>query len=105
VSEHRREQVIDHDLAGNAQGVAGMDVGLQEVLHALGQGERHREFAAVVQYHDEERQLPARLPYGDAAPLAPVDLCHLTGSKGQGQEGIARADAPDVVLKCLTPPS
>jgi hypothetical protein len=84
-----------------------MDVGLTEVLNALGQGERHREFAVVVQYHDEERQLPALVPYGDAAPLAPVDLGRLAGSKGQGQEGLARArvDASEVVLMSLMPPT
>ena len=93
VSEHRRAQVIDHDLAGHAQGVEGIDVGGQEVLHALGQGEFHIELAAVGQHHDEERQAPARLPHGDAAPLPPVDLGHLAGGEGQGQEGLARARA------------
>jgi hypothetical protein len=54
VGEHRRAQVIDHHPPGDTQGVEGIDVGGEEVLHALGQGEFHIELAAVGQHHDEE---------------------------------------------------
>jgi hypothetical protein len=73
VGEHRRAQVIDHHPAGNTQRLEGIDVGGEEVLHALRQGEFHIELAAVGQHHDEERQAPAGVAHGDAAPLPPVE--------------------------------
>jgi hypothetical protein len=70
--QHPRAQIVDHPLAGHSQGVEGVDVRGQEVLHGLGQGELHIQPPAVGQDHDEKGQAAAGLAHGDGPPFAPL---------------------------------
>ena len=93
-------QIVDHHLVRHTQGVEGVDVRAEELLHGLRQGELDVQLPAVGQHHDEERQAPAGVADGDRAELAPVDLGHLAGGEGQGQKRLARAraDGAHVIL-------
>lgn len=100
VAPHRRAQIVDHHLRGHTQGVEGVDVRGQELLHGLRQRKFDVHLPAVGQHHDEEGEPPARVANGDGAPFPPVGLGEFSGGERERQEGRARArtDGAHIVL-------
>ena len=67
-SQHGAFQVIDHAASRDAaEEVEGVDVGVQEVLHGLGEGELDIHHAAVAEHHDEEAETASGVAHGDRA--------------------------------------
>jgi hypothetical protein len=88
VFEHRRLQIIDHDLRGySLKRLEGMLVTGKKMLHGLRDGELEVHEPAVTEDHHEEAQTPPSRADRDRAVLAPVDLCGFPGGEGEGQEG------------------
>ena len=96
-AQHRRLQVVDHDLLGHpvAEEGKGVLVAGEELLHALVERELHIQQAAVAEHHDEQRELAAGLAHGHRAVGAPVDLSTFAGGERQGQEGRCAARTHD----------
>ena len=86
--EHGTFEIIDHDFLGNRpEGLEGILMTGQEMLHGLGDGKLKVHHAAVAQDHDKETEPAAGITDGNGAIRAPVDLGALAWSKGQFEEG------------------
>src|SRR3982751_3404572 len=73
--EHRRLQIVDHELRGHTmEGLEGMLMTAEEMLHGLRDGEFQIHQTAVAEHHDEEAELAPRRTDLDRAIFAPIDL-------------------------------
>jgi hypothetical protein len=96
-AQHRRPEIVHHDLLGKAVAEEGKGVLMtgEELLHALVESELHIQQAAVAEHHHEQRELAAGLANGHRPVGAPVDLRTFTGGEGEGQKGRCAAWAHD----------
>ena len=100
--EHGAFEIINHDLLGNRpEGMEGILMTGQEMLHGLGDGELEIHHATVAEDHDKEAEPAAGITDGNGAVRAPVDLGALAGSKGEFEEGRSSpgADFAHIVLE------
>lgn len=100
MAQYRTAQIVDHDFIRDPQGVEGIDVRRQILLHGLRQRKFDIHLPAVRQHHHKEGQAPTRIADGNRAVFPPIDLCHIARCEGQSEKRFAGswADRCDIVF-------